>query len=76
MLELLEYIVKGIVKNKDAVSITEKQDGKVKVCTVSVDKGDIGAIIGKKGNTAQAIRTVVKSMNSKERVVVKFNSND
>ena len=76
MLELLDYIVKGIVKNKDAVNIAEKQDGKVKVLTVTVDKADIGAIIGKSGNTAQAIRTVVKSMSSKERVVIKFNSND
>jgi len=76
MLELLEYVVKNIVKNKEAVQITEKQEGKTKVCTVLVDKADIGAVIGKGGNTAQAIRTVVKSMSSKERVVIKFNSNN
>lgn len=76
MLELLDYVVKSIVKNKDAVTITEKQEGKTKVMTVVVDKSDIGAIIGKGGNTAQAIRTLVKSMSSRERVVIKFNSND
>lgn len=74
MLDLLEFIVKNIVKNKDDVKIEEKQDGKVKIYYVYVNKADIGAVIGKGGNTAQAIRTVVKSMNSRDRIVVKFNS--
>lgn len=74
MLDLLEFLVKNIVKNKDDVKIEEKQEGKTKVFVVTVNQADIGAVIGKGGNTAQAIRTIVKSMNSHQRIVVKFNS--
>ena len=52
MLDLIEYVVKSLVKNKDAVNITEKQEGKTKVYLVTVDKADIGAVIGKPTNTA------------------------
>lgn len=74
MLDVLEFVVKSIVKNKDDVKIEEKQEGKTKVYFVTVNSADIGAVIGKSGNTAQAIRTLVKSMNSHQRIVIKFNS--
>ena len=74
MLEVLEYVVKSIVKNKDDVKVEEKQEGKTTVYFVTVNSADIGAVIGKGGNTAQSIRTIVKSMNSHKRIVVKFNS--
>ena len=73
-MQMLEFVVKSIVKNKDDVKIEEKQEGKTTVYTVTVNSADIGAVIGKGGNTAQAIRTIVKSMNSHKRIVVKFNS--
>lgn len=76
MLDLLEFVVKNIVKNKEDVKIESKEDGRVKVFTVRVNKADIGAVIGKGGATAQAIRTVAKSMNSRERVIIKFDSLD
>lgn len=72
MLELLEYLVKSIVKHKDEVEISLKDEGKTKVCRVLVNKADIGAVIGKGGNTAQAIRTIVKSLDSHKRVIIKF----
>jgi len=74
MLDVLDFLVKSIVKNKDDVKVEEKQEGKTKVYVVTVNSADIGAVIGKGGNTAQAIRTIVKSMNSHQRIVVKFNS--
>lgn len=74
MLDLLDFVVKSIVKNKDDVKIEEKQEGKTKVFFVTVNSADIGAVIGKGGNTAQAIRTLIKSMSSHQRIVVKFNS--
>lgn len=73
-MQILEFVVKSIVKNKDDVKIEEKQEGKTTVYNVTVNSADIGAVIGKGGNTAQAIRTIVKSMNSHKRIVVKFNS--
>lgn len=73
MLDMLKFVVTSIVKNKEDVVVEEKQDGRFKVYNVKVNPADMGAVIGKGGATAQAIRTVVKSMNSREKVVVKFN---
>ena len=58
MKELVEYLVKELVDNKDAVVITESEDG---VIGVSVDKKDMGKVIGRQGKIAKAIRTIVKA---------------
>jgi len=72
MQEMLEYIVKNLVSNPDAVEITVENQGKTKVFKVLVDNKDLGSVIGRGGSIANAIRTVVKSTNNKERLVVKF----
>lgn len=72
MQEMLEYIVKNLVSNPDAVKITVENQGKTKVFKVDVDDKDLGSVIGRGGNIANAIRTVIKSASGKERVVVKF----
>lgn len=72
MQEMLEYIVKNLVSNPDAVKITVENQGKTKVFKVDVDDKDLGSVIGRAGNIANAIRTVIKSASGKERVVVKF----
>lgn len=71
MQEMLEYIVKNLVSNPDAVEIEQVNQGKTKVFKVKVDAKDLGSVIGRGGCIANAIRTVVKST-SKERLVVKF----
>lgn len=72
MQEMLEYIVKSLVSNPDAVSVVVENQGKTKVFKVNVDDKDLGSVIGRGGNIANAIRTVVKSVSGKERVVIKF----
>jgi predicted RNA-binding protein YlqC (UPF0109 family) len=72
MQEMLEYIVKNLVSNPDAVEITVDNQGKTKVFKVLVDNKDLGSVIGRGGSIANAIRTVVKSTSNKERLVVKF----
>ena len=72
MQEMLEYIVKSLVSNPDAVKVTVENQGKTKVFKVDVEDKDLGSVIGRGGNIANAIRTVVKSVNGKERVVIKF----
>jgi predicted RNA-binding protein YlqC (UPF0109 family) len=72
MQEVLEYIVKNLVSNPDAVEIVVDQQGKTKVFKVKVDSKDLGSVIGRAGSVANAIRTVVKSTGGKERVVIKF----
>ena len=66
MKELLEVIIKGLVDNKDAVSINEKVTNDIITYQVKVDQSDMGQIIGKQGKMAKSIRTVMKSVATKE----------
>ncbi len=67
MKELLEIIIKGLVDNKQTVSIEEKIANDIITYQVKVDKNDMGQVIGKQGKMAKSIRTVMKSVASKER---------
>lgn len=70
---MLEYIVKNLVSNPDAVEITAENQGKTKVYKVKVDSKDLGSVIGRGGCIANAIRTVVKSTaGDRARIVIKF----
>ena len=60
MQELIVTIVKGLVDDKDAVSVTvdePKEDGTV-VYHLHVAADDMGRVIGKQGRIAKAIRTI------------------
>ena len=72
MQELIEFIVKSVVSNKDAVSVSADKTSKCTFYTVNVAQTDLGAVIGKGGKIAEAIRTVVKSASSRERMRIKF----
>ena len=63
MQELLITIVKGLVENPDAVTVTvdEVDDRGVVVYHLHVAENDMGRVIGKQGRIAKAIRTVVKA---------------
>jgi len=59
MKELLEFIVKSLVTNPDAVNITENaQEGTIDY-KLEVSPDDMGLIIGKKGQTIRAIRKLL-----------------
>lgn len=63
MQELIITIVKGLVDDKDAVSVTvdePKENGTV-VYHLHVAPDDMGRVIGKQGRIAKAIRTIVRS---------------
>ena len=63
MQELIITIVKGLVDDKDAVSVTvdePKEDGTV-VYHLHVAPDDMGRVTGKQGRIAKAIRTIVRS---------------
>ncbi len=74
MEELLKIIISNLVDNKDAVEITKKEDEKTTTFEVKVAKEDMGKVIGKQGRLAKSIRTVMKSVASKEhkKVLVEF----
>ena len=72
MKELLETVAKALVSEPDHVSVNEIRDDKGIILELSVDKDDIGKVIGKQGRIAKAIRTVVKAaaVKTNEHVVV------
>lgn len=61
MKELIEYIARAIVDNPDAVRITEEpgEDDRV-IFKLEVAQEDKGKVIGKQGQTAKAIRTLLR----------------
>lgn len=82
MKELLEYIVKSIVNNPEAVSIEEKESVDfpgLTILTVEVSEEDKGIVIGRKGRTINAIRdliTINAIRNDKRvKVIIKDDSN-
>ena len=68
MEELLVTIAKGLVEDKDAVSVTADapdEEGVV-VYHLHVAEGDMGRVIGKQGRIAKAIRTVMRAAASRK----------
>lgn len=58
---VLEYIVKSLVEDADAVDVEIDDRGRRLVMNVHVGPGDMGRVIGKRGRVAQSIRTVVRA---------------
>ena len=74
MKDILEVVIKNLVDNAEAVSITEKLDAKSICYEVKVAKEDMGKVIGKQGKMAKAIRSIMKAIATKEhkKVNVEF----
>jgi len=73
MIELIEYLVKGIVNNPDDVSIVlddENTNDRQQVYLITVNPEDMGGLIGKSGKTINSIRTIVKIKAKKEGIYV------
>ncbi|MCA9353310.1 KH domain-containing protein [Candidatus Nomurabacteria bacterium] len=71
----LEYVVKALVDNPDDVKVDRTVDEMGVLITLSVNKDDMGKIIGRQGNTAKAIRTLLRviGMKNNSRVNLKIN---
>lgn len=65
MVEVIEYIVRELVEDKDNVSVTASPDGGATVITIKVSQSDTGKVIGKKGKIVGAIRTIAKAVSVK-----------
>lgn len=68
--EFLEFIVKGIVSNPAGVSSEKKVDERGVLLTLHIDPDDMGYVIGRKGNTIQSIRTLLKIVGAKSNARV------
>lgn len=63
--QFVEYIVKSLVSNPEGVSIDRTIDEKGVLLKLSVDQEDLGRVIGKRGATAQSIRTLLRALGTK-----------
>ena len=61
MTELLEFLVKALVEDPEAVEVEELEEDGDLVYEISVADGDLGRVIGKGGRIANAIRTIAKA---------------
>jgi predicted RNA-binding protein YlqC (UPF0109 family) len=60
-ISVLNFVVRQLVEDPDAVSIELDDRGRRPVLNVHVGAGDMGRVIGKRGRVAQSIRTVVRA---------------
>ena len=67
MKELIEYIAKALVDQPDAVKVTELEGEITSVIELSVAKEDMGKIIGKRGKTVIAMRTLLSAASMKQK---------
>src|SRR3954462_6976816 len=63
--QFLEYVVKALVDNPNDVKINRTVDEMGVLLTLSVNKDDMGKVIGRSGATAKAIRTVLRVVGMK-----------
>jgi predicted RNA-binding protein YlqC (UPF0109 family) len=65
MKELITCIAKALVDKPEEVVVTEKEGERIFVIELRVAKEDIGKVIGKRGRTAEAIRTILTGASAK-----------
>src|SRR6185503_2775301 len=63
--QFIEYIVKSLVNNPDKVNIKRTIDEKGVLLELEVDPEDLGRVIGKRGATAQSLRTLLRALGTK-----------
>ena len=73
--QFLEFVVKELVEHPEDVKITRTVDEMGVLMTLDVHRDDMGKIIGREGNTAKAIRTLLRvvGMKNNARVNLKIN---
>ncbi|MBP9852865.1 MAG: uncharacterized protein QG629_218 [Patescibacteria group bacterium] len=64
--QFVEFVVKSLVSNPDAVSIERRVDEKGVLLELTVHPEDLGRVIGKRGATAQSIRTLLRALGTKQ----------
>lgn len=64
--QFIEYVVKSLVGNPDDVVVERIIDEKGVLLTLTVNPEDLGRVIGKKGATAQSLRTLLRALGTKQ----------
>lgn len=63
--QFVEFVVKSLVGNPDAVKVERRIDEKGVLLELTVDPEDLGRVIGKRGATAQSLRTLLRALGTK-----------
>ncbi len=73
--QFLDYLIKALVDNPNDVKISRTVDEMGVLMTLEVNAADMGKVIGRSGNTAKAIRTLLRvvGMKNNSRVNLKIN---
>lgn len=76
--QFVEYIVKSLVGKPDSVIVERRIDEKGVLLELTVDPEDLGRVIGKRGATAQSLRTLLRALGTKNdaRYNLKIVDND
>jgi len=67
MKELIQHIAQALVDNPEAVDVQEIQAQQSLILELRVAKEDLGKVIGKKGKTANAMRTILSCASAKNK---------
>lgn len=63
--EFIEFVVKSLVGKPEAVVVERRIDEKGVLLELTVDPEDLGRVIGKRGATAQSLRTLLRALGTK-----------
>lgn len=76
--QFVEYIVKSLVEHDEDVSVERIIDEKGVLLTLTVNPEDLGRVIGRRGATAQSLRTLLRALGTKNsaRYNLKIVNND
>jgi predicted RNA-binding protein YlqC (UPF0109 family) len=66
MKDFIEYLIKHLVDKPDEVHVKEIAGEKTVVFELHVGDGDMGKVIGRKGQTARALRTILSAVSAKQ----------
>jgi hypothetical protein len=66
MKDFIEFIVKALVDNPDQVEVNEVLGSRTTVYELRVGQGDLGKVIGKQGQTAKSIRTLLAAVSARQ----------
>ena len=64
--DFVQYVVKALVSNPDAVSLRRVSDDRGEYLELTVDPSDMGKVIGKAGATAKSLRTLLRGVGAKD----------
>jgi uncharacterized protein len=66
--EVLEYVAQAIVDDPDAVEVTEVAGERSMTLQLRVASDDMGKVIGKRGRTVRAIRSLIRAAGSRQGI--------